>query len=208
MINEQMPARTKIRLSDFEKELLHDPKWILTKNDVIKKAQLLLGCVQENITDYTNAHPKIFPKEVMAISPKISKGENYLGLPWLMLDYPRYFERENIFAIRTLFWWGKFFSSTLHLSGKFKRLYLENIISNYDTLKTNEFYFCISEDQWKHHLEADNYKPVREISVDELKTRSAKNSFIKLVKKIPLSEWNDAIDILSNEFAGITKLLH
>src|SRR5205085_6252317 len=101
-----MSVETKIQLSDFEKELLNNSEWILTKNNVIKKAQQLLGHVQENVSDYTNANAKIFPAEVAAISPKISKGENYLGLPWLMLDYPRYFDKENIFAIRAMFWWG------------------------------------------------------------------------------------------------------
>ncbi len=35
-----------------------------------------------------------------------------------MLDYPRAFGRDSIFACRTFFWWGRFFSLTLHLAGR------------------------------------------------------------------------------------------
>ncbi len=199
--------QSKIQLSDLERELLNNPEWILTKNNVIKKAQQLLGLVQENISNYTNANTQIFPKEVAAISPKISKGENYLGLPWLILDYPRYFDKENIFAIRTMFWWGNFFSTTLHLSGKYKELYSKNLINNFEELKKNEFYICVNEDQWHHHLENENYKAVKEFSVTGFRDHISERSFIKLAKKLSLSQWDSAIQILSDEFVQITKWL-
>src|SRR5437762_11030135 len=125
-----------------------------------------------------------------------------------MLDYPRYFDKENFFAIRTMFWWGNFFSTTLHLSGKYKELYSKNMINNYEELKRNNFYCCINEDQWHHHLEIKNYKPVKEFSVIEFKNHIAERSYIKLAKKLLLSHWNDAIQILSNEFVQITKWLN
>ena len=72
-------------------------------------------------------------KKSLNSSPKISKGENYKGLPWLVLDYPRYFNKEDIFAIRTLFWWGNFFSITLHISGKYKMRYEKKIIDSFES---------------------------------------------------------------------------
>ena len=203
-----MSAPTKIQLSTFEKELLNNPGWILTKNHIIKKAQELFGAVQENISDYTKTNAKIFPAEVITISPKISKGENYLGLPWLMLDYPRYFDKENIFAIRTMFWWGNFFSTTLHLSGKYKELHSKNLINNFEELKKNEFYICVNEDQWQHHMEDENYKSVKEFSEKDFEKLIGKGSFIKLTKKLSLSHWDNAIQILSDEFVQITKWLN
>lgn len=203
-----MSTQTKIQLSNFEAELVNNPEWILTKNNVIKKAQQLLGIVQENISDYFNANSKIFPAEVSSIAPKISKGENYLGLPWLILDFPRYFDKDNIFAIRTMFWWGKFFSTTLHLSGKYKEEYSKNIASNYAEWKKNEYYICINEDQWQHHLEKENYKPVNDLSSIEFADHIGEQSFVKLTKRLSISHWDDAIEILSGEFVRITKWLN
>lgn len=200
--------QTKIQLSTLEAELLNNSEWILTKNNIIKKAQQLLGAVQENISDYINTNAMIFPEEVMAIPAKISKGENYLGLPWLILDYPRYFDKENIFAIRTMFWWGNFFSTTLHLSGKYKERYSKNMISNYGALKKNQFYTCVHEDQWHHYLEKENYKLVKEFSAADFEDHIREKPFIKLVKKLSLSHWDNAIQILSNEFVQVTKWLN
>src|SRR5215470_1613424 len=131
---------SKIQLSTFEMDLLKNSEWILTKNLIIKKAQHLLGDVQENNLRHVKDSSLNLPKEVIAVSPKISKGENYNGLPWLMLDYPRYFEKEKVFAIRTMFWWGHFFSTTLHLSGQYKERYADRIAVSYEALCKNEYY--------------------------------------------------------------------
>src|SRR5437762_6528899 len=130
----------KIQLSPLEFELMNNSEWILTKNNILKKTQRLLEQVRQNILDYTRLHPDLFPGQVTTVSPKISKGENYRGLPWFMLDYPRYFDKDNIFAIRAMFWWGNFFSTTLHLSGIYKEKYYRAIVDRYEDLCKNEFY--------------------------------------------------------------------
>lgn len=199
-----MDNETKIHLSSFEKDLLNNSDWILTKNIIIKKAQRLFEKVQENIWDYSKLHSKIFPQEVTAISPKISKGENYKGLPWLMLDYPRYFDKENIFAIRAMFWWGNFFSTTLHLSGRYKQKYSNAISISYSDLKQNKFYICIHEEQWQHHFEKENYASLENLTAREFTELLEKKSFIKLSCKFSFDHWDNAIRLLSENFARIT----
>ena len=173
----------------------------------MQKARLLLEGVQQNLWDYSALNPRIFPEEVHAISPKISRGENYLGLPWLILDYPRYFEKQNIFAIRTMFWWGNFFSTTLQLSGKYKDLYEGAVINSYEEWNEHEFYFCIHEGQWHHHWERENYQPVKKISKDQFAKEIKKRDFIKLAKKISFAHWNSAAGKLSENFTRITGWL-
>jgi hypothetical protein len=202
-----MSDQTKIQLSAVEMDLLTNADWILTKNLVVKKAQRLLEEVQQNISDYSKQHSTIFPAEVIAVSPKISKGENYIGLPWLMLDYPRYFDKENIFAIRTMFWWGNFFSSTLHLSGKYKEKYSNTIKNLYDELCRNEFYTCINEEQWHHHLEKENYLPVKSFTANDFADHVKKRLFIKLSIELSFSQWDNAIQLLSENFTRIALWL-
>ena len=202
-----MDNETKIQLSPFEMDLLRNSEWILTKNQIIKKAQRLLGEVQENIWQHTKASSFHFPPEVISISPKISKGENYRGLPWLMLDYPRFFEKEKVFAIRTMFWWGNFFSTTLHLSGEYKERYNSAIARAYQDLSQNEFCTCIHDEQWHHHFEKENYLPVKSFNAGEFADQINKRSFIKLSRKLSFLEWNDAPGLLSESFIRITNWL-
>jgi hypothetical protein len=109
----------KIQLSAEELSLVQNAGWLLTKNTIIEKVFALFGDVAHQMRDNFAAGEGIIPAEVLVPSPKISKGENYKGLPWVMLDYPRFFNREDAFAIRTMFWWGHFFSVTLHLKGAY-----------------------------------------------------------------------------------------
>jgi hypothetical protein len=186
-------------------ELLNNSEWILTKNKIVKKAQRLFEEVQQNIVDYVNAQPGIFPREVLDSSAKISKGENYLGLPWLMLDYPRHFKKENIFAIRTMFWWANFFSTTLHLSGTYSRQYHYNLINRYEDLAKNEFFICVHDEQWHHHLEEDNYELIKELSKTDYTRQIKKATFIKIAQKLDLSEWDTAIGRLTENFITISQ---
>jgi hypothetical protein len=194
---------SKLTLSSFERELVQNAGWILTKNGIMQKLQLLLGEVQQNISDYTLQHPHIFPAEVKTTSPKISRGENYLGLPWMMLDYPRHFEKENFFAVRIMFWWGNYFSTTLHISGRYKERLTPPLLAGYEDLSNNSFYICIHDDQWHHELDEKNYIAIAGLDRREYEKYLRANDFIKLASKTELKNWDVAVSELS---AGYAKL--
>ena len=194
---------TKIRLSPEEGALVISADWILTKNSVIQKTIKLLASLQAQQEILLLTYKGILPGEIINSSPKISKGENYKGLPYLVLDYPRYFNKEDTFAIRMFFWWGNFFSGTLHLSGIYKRMYEEKIIQSFETLKTEGFSICINEDQWEHHFEITNYLPLHSLTSYQFEEMINRKPFIKLSKKISLEQWNSAEKKLLEIFSHI-----
>ncbi len=136
----------KIRLSQKEMELVINAELILTKNGILQKVKGLLAGLQVQQQHYLQSYYRKFAEEIDRSSPKISKGENYNGLPYLILDFPRVFNSSAIFAIRTMFWWGNFFSITLHLSGDYKNYYEERIIAALESLQEKGIYCCINED--------------------------------------------------------------
>ena len=197
---------TKIRLSPEEDALVATADWILTKNNVLQKIKQLLLVLQSNQQNLLQPLNSL-PGEVLKSSPKISRGENYKGLPWLVLDYPRYFNKEEVFAIRTLFWWGNFFSITLHLSGSYKAKYQTKIIGSFEALQKEKFSVCINEDQWEHHFETNNYIPVHDLTGSQYNEIIVKRAFIKLAKKIPLEQWNDVEKKLLDIFGQLINSL-
>lgn len=197
----------KIRLSQKEMELVTNTDWILTKNHILQKAIQMLELLQEQQKAHLQLPAQHLPEGVRMTSPKISKGENYKGLPYLVLDQPRCFDKENIFAIRTMFWWGNFFSITLHLSGNYKKMFAEKIIASFQSLKENQFFFCVFENEWEHHFEANNYVQLTEMSNVDFENRIASGSFVKLAQKIPLEKWDNAQDMLFNGFKKIIEML-
>jgi len=202
-----MKQESKIQLSLYETELVNNAEWILTKNGILLKIKHLLEALLEKQQEQVQAHISTLPGEVLKISAKISKGENYNGLPYLILDYPRDFGQKNIFAVRTMFWWGNFFSVTLHLSGKYKQIFSEKIIAGYELLKEKGFYACVHEEQWEHHFESYNYREIGNWRKDEFVNKINTSNFIKLAHKTPLKQWNDVQDILLQHFKLIIEIL-
>jgi hypothetical protein len=196
----------KIRLSAKEAELVQNAEFILTKNAIIIKAKQLLESVMEEQLDLLRTARSI-PIEIKSFAPKISKGENYQGLPYLILDHPRFFNLPDIFAIRTFFWWGHFFSVTLQLAGKYKSLYQTSILGSYDQLHKNEVSYCINEDPWEHHFEKHNYVLVSEINKTFFAEKIHDSSFIKLSKKYPLQHWNNATQLLTDDFKMFLEMI-
>ena len=198
---------TKIRLSPEEGALVIRSDWILTKNSIIQKTKQLFAILQTDQENLLKSYKEVFSEEIINSSPRISKGENYKGLPYLVLDYPKYFNKEDVYAIRMFFWWGNFFSGTLHLSGIYKRKYEEKIISSFEYLKTKGFSICINEDQWEYHFETSNYLLLHTLTAYQFDEMICKKSFIKLSKKIPLEQWNDAEKNLLEIFSQLMNTL-
>lgn len=196
--------KAKIRLSSTEMELVTNADWILTKNTIIEKTKLLFGQLQD---DWTKSLESAAVADYTKIPPKISKGENYRGLPYLILDYPRIFDKENIFAIRTMFWWGNFFSITLHMAGRYKQQFEEKCVQAYSLFRDNGFFICINKDQWEHHFDPSNYIAASHLSPTEWVKIISENSFIKIANKLPVHQWNDAADKLAHEFKVLTAVI-
>lgn len=203
---------SKLTLSDEEQQLVNNSDWILTKRIIIDKIYALFGHL-------ANEHKAVMedekdpiaigrlPNVVLQSTAKISKGENYLQLPYVLLDYPRCFDTENIFAVRTMFWWGNFFSVTLLLSGKYKHMFEQKMIRNTTILLQKDFYLCISESLWHHHFEADNYVAVRQLAGHELEQIIRQKEFVKIAVRFPLQQWKAMHELLEKSFADILELL-
>ena len=182
--------QTKVQFSNSERELMCNSEVILTKNKVIQKIKTLLEELQNDLTTNCEANSKLLSNKIFSIHPKISKGENYQGLPYLILDYPRVFKQEDIFAIRTMFWWGNFFSTTLHISGLFKLQYAQNIIASFSILTSEGFSVGINTDPWLHHFGADNYRQIASMNAKIFQEECNKQAHLKIAKTISLNDSN------------------
>ena len=202
-----MLTHTKITLSPDELLVAQNSAWILTKRAIIDKTVLLFSGCCDNMRDIVEAEKAALPQEAFLSEPKISKGENYRQLPYVILDYPRNFAAGNIFAVRTMFWWGNFFSITLHLAGGHKKIFYENIDNKISLLRKEEYYLCVNEDQWQHHFEDDNYIPVSAKTNDELMGIFRQQPFIKIARRFALSHWNEMPALLEQSFSEMIQLV-
>ncbi len=200
-----MNTQTKIHLSQLETELVQNREWILTKQSIINKVYQLFGETLTNYKEVTLRQTFTIIDSYKHLGGKISRGENYMGLPYVMLDYPASFSKEHIFAIRTFFWWGNFFSISLHVSGK-KFPLQKNFSEIFLFLKENNFYICVNENEWQHNFDPSNYVTVSSLSENTFEELSTRN-FFKISKRLELNKWNEAQGFLKCSFEEMMEFL-
>jgi hypothetical protein len=193
---------TKIQLSPAEMDLMCNASVILTKNKILQQVKALLEELQAEMvkTGFGNETHNIFN-----VPPKISKGENYLGLPYLVLDYPRVFTQTGTFAIRSMFWWGHFFSSTLHLSGQYATTFRTRIENSYQFFSNENYFIGIQADPWQHHFEENNYKNINTMSAIQFQN-FCRQEHIKIAAKWPLMDWPIAANHLFKSWKMFLQL--
>lgn len=196
---------TKIQLSEEEMQLVNNPAWILTKHRIIEKVYQLFGSLSAQMQAYLQQQKHTLPQQVLQLPPKISKGEQYKAMPYVVLDYPRLFSKEDVFAVRCFFWWGNYFSITLHLKGKFHQQWYKKIAAAVAEKKLADFYFSYGGDEFSFDLLADNYSFTGEIN-NYAGDAAAQQPFLKISYKISFAQWELAEQRLMQAFVQFMRL--
>lgn len=191
-------------LTEKELLILQDTDFLLTKATVLEKITELLGHTREELKRCVDNSNFSFPDGTGLLDGKISRGENYKNLPYMVLDYPTLFSKNSIFAYRTMFWWGNFFSATLHLEGIALDDYRNSIILNLDDILNKDVFIGVGNTPWQYHYEEDNYVLLNQAHGDFI----SGGKFLKLSKKIELKKWNDVSEFSTNFFKLMLSVLN
>lgn len=195
---------TSYLFSNDELNFISDKAFFEKKAAINNKVIEHLNMLQQRVNILLKANTDWLPENVLHSSPKISRGENYKGFPWLVLDYPRVFSNEEVFAFRTLFWWSHSWVLTFQLSGSFFKQFYSSIRANLNSFMDVSCKIGIGKDPWIHNPEDVMY-------VDLQKFISAESPFdevihdqpfFKLIKKIEFGKseklMEEAIAFYSN----------
>jgi hypothetical protein len=178
--------------SDNDLEIISSQDYIIRKNALIQSVNDTLLDLERRVS--STEIQNIIPEVLKDRRGKISKGENYHGMPWMVLDAPALFENRSILAFRHIFIWGHPFSFNLHVSGMFMD-YLD--MSKQNELKSRNWSFLIGEDAFINHFDPELFKPMSEFSP----TIINKQGYLRLNKMIPLKESSS----FTNQCIGFIK---
>jgi hypothetical protein len=193
-----------------EKQLNYvcDRDFLLTKHKIGKKVNRLLLATESALKAYIRTNELYFPQDVKFRAGKIARGENYRLLPYYMLDFPRQFDQQSIFALRTMFWWGHPFSVTLHLAGLARARYLSRLRHHRLKLAECEALLYQREDNpWQHHLAEENYQPINKLTEEDWQQQLQTLPHIKLAVFMPLEQWNHLPDFTIDFFDTLAEVL-
>jgi len=187
-----------MQFTEKEIQIIADTEFLTRKLVVIGKIQKLFEDTRFSLRNTIEKSEFQFPTKIDKKLGKIFRGENYKSLPYVVLDYPKLYSKTNSFTFRTMFWWGNFFSATLHLEGESVDKFKFKIIQNADQLLNDQIYICINDSPWQYHYEKDNYLLLTKSNLSIIKELK----FIKLSKKFNLEQYS-YIPALSSNFLNI-----
>jgi hypothetical protein len=186
----------KLTFLQDEIDAMVNRKFFESKISASIKILGLLNQLQKRIeSDISVMFPAEFRHHFMGTS-KISRGENYLGYPYMMLDYPRVFDQEAAFSFRSMFWWGNHFSFFIYLAGNPAESFLGKLVNEDDLVRDPSFYFCINKNPWDHGFNHTNMVLLNglESGLTEYKIIAKENGFIKIGRKLPITDLDKVID--------------
>ncbi len=181
--------RNKIPFTEAENTILQNQTFLPLKQQAIEKVISLMATLREGIDTTWQEYGSKWQIPCTQDSVKISRGENYRNLPYVILDYPRKFARNDVFAFRSMFWWGHFFSYTLHLQGNSLAEFRPYLLDTLPYLKENSdaVHLGVGSTPWQYHYGPSNYQLIPHLSSKKITEILAHHEFIKLSSWLPVS---------------------
>jgi hypothetical protein len=174
--------------SKKEFEILRNQDFFRQKHKIIQQFYEDLGkmiVIIKNDSDHLDFN---YPEGTDVTIGKISKGEHYHYLPYLMADFPRNFAKRGIFVFRTWFWWGNYVLFIWHFSGEQLKSYESLLLEKFSIFQENECYLSIGTDEWQHHLDSESYSEIKKMTFEQFKRYVNGKPFVKIVQKLELED--------------------
>lgn len=188
-----------------ELAVLANREFLLLKNSLTEKIIAHLSDIERGLHHQIKDLDFAFPEGTFLKAGKISKGEQYRSLPYFILDYPRLFTQKEVFAFRSMLWWGNEFSCTLHLRGSFLESHKTQIIDN--IFGERSLYICVKDHPWEYHFEKDNYLKVSTLTKEELSGYVLQKEFLKISDYLPVTEWEQYKSFTLKTFVRFLRYL-
>lgn len=153
------------------------------------------GSLMEDLKSASIIRDFPFPEGMDTTVGKITKGENYRGLPYVIADFPRLFTPESVMAYRVMFWWGHYFSCTWHWSGQALKQFYPMIQQKWPLKFSADVRIAFTGDEWQHALEEPVYQPISEVNLPQVAP-----DFLKIAILIPF-ERHSAVTELAKKYA-------
>jgi len=186
-----------------EKGYLGDVDFLLTKRAISDKINGLFNSALKQAEDSLKA----FPSHALKNTFKISKGDNYKGLPYFVLDYPRLFSKKDVFNCRLLIWWGNLFSFSFHLEGQSRQQYMNQIVNCYEFLACNDYYLCTNDNPWEHYFKQDNFVSIEGVSREQFEAQIYTSYFLKISKKRDIEDIEYLIDFYKSCMQDVISII-
>jgi hypothetical protein len=121
----------------------------LIKARVLKKAWNILDGLRDALKSEVNGRSFIAPEGLDVTKGQIAKGERFHDLPFVFLDFPRFFLPGQACTYRTFFWWGNGVVFALIVQGPHLETYKNWLHDNYTRLVEYDLHLSVATTPWE-----------------------------------------------------------
>jgi hypothetical protein len=180
------------KLTKHELNFAKDTSYPLAKHQVIRKIQDQFQYLGQQMGQQFTEHELISSAEY-----KITRGENYKQMPYLVLDFPKISGSGFPIACRTMFWWGHYFSCNILIQSN--RIDLEQTAHLLAGMKKVKLW--IGTDLWEQDLQSTAYTPLRKLNSASVYAAISIHPYVKLSVKIGLTHFAQLPDLALSHYA-------
>jgi hypothetical protein len=152
------------------------------KHEVMQKTNVLLNSLGQKLGQLEVLHP--LP---LNANYKISKGENYQLMPYMVLDYPQLKDKAFKMVLRTMFWWGHHFSCQLIMQTAC--INLDAVALNLAGLRKTSI--LTDSDIWNHDATSTNYTKLKHLNTEQVRQILEQQPYLKLISTHPIETFNN-----------------
>jgi hypothetical protein len=190
--------------SKEEWEFLTQASPMHLKPSIQEKIDLKLSFVKHELTRVVDKYRMNFPAwgDDLHLASKIYRGENYLGMPWMALDFPKNYGKDSSLAFRVLVLWGDAIYTSLLAEENVK---IEHLDSVSITNLPDSISYIINENRWIQTIESDSCRYAQ--NLDSILEHRKQFGFTRLFQKIEFSKWNTLESECSQSFINQCEIL-
>lgn len=184
------------RFTPEEMRMISDTDFFPAKAEMIRKLHEEFMKLRDQLRAECETIPlSLVPAGTDFVTGQLVKGEKFHDFPYVYLDFPKFFSKEEMFAFRSFFWWGHSLIFCWLLSGPRLGEYQKRLITSHETLAHHAVFFSTAGTPWEWGLEKPHAVFLSEINKARLKEILKDRPFLKLGCSMPLKslETPDAI---------------
>lgn len=181
-----MAQNTKIIPTNAELEIASDTNFFDVKRELTAKIVLALEQFGEQLLQEIII-PVYQKQGIERAGLKVSKGENFKGYPYIVLDCPRLYSTDTEVICRTIFRWGHGWSLHFTIQGK-TFTSIRHSLSNFSASLSSDWLLYTGENIWEQDVDSVLFVSALSMSETALSHTINRQGFFKIATQINLSD--------------------
>ena len=181
-----MAQNTKIIPTNAELNIASDTNFFDVKRELTAKIVLTLEQYGEQLLEEIII--PVFQKAgTQRAGLKVSKGENFKGYPYIVLDCPRLYSTDTEVICRTIFRWGHGWSLHFTVQGKtFTRV--NHSLPDFSASLNRDWLLYTGDNIWEQDVDSVFFVPMFSMSEAAFSQTIKRQVFCKIATQINLSD--------------------